>query len=238
MIPQAVARTALCVMLAIPFAASANPNDPAPTKPAVNGKQPTKAALTDDEIKSLAHFHHVNQMEISMGKLAAANGTTKVKAYGKMLLRDHTKGDRDLMALAKRDQIDVPADQPRDDEEARIEKDTMATMDRLKTLKGKAFDSEFLAAMREGHERELVRMDQSIAIAKDTKVLALFKKTKPVLQRHADKAKALLGTATTTTAEKTKATAQPNATEPNGTEPKPAEPSMPNMTTEPNKTNP
>jgi len=232
MIPQALARTALCAMLAIPFAASADPTNPAPAKPVVTGKQPTKTVLTDDEIKAVAHFHHVNQMEISMGKLAAANGTTKVKAYGKMLLRDHTKGDRDLMALAKRDHLDVPADQPRDDEEARIEKDAMDTMDRLKTLKGVAFDSEFLAAMRAGHERELVRMDQSIAIAKDTKVLALFKKTKPVLQRHADKAKALLDQATTTTGEKTKATAPPT-----GTEPKPAEP-MPNMTTEPNKTNP
>lgn len=214
MIPQALARTALCAMLAIPFAASADPAHPAPTKPAVTGKQPTKAAVTDDEIKALAHFHHVNEMEISMGKLAAANGTTKVKAYGKMLLRDHTKGDRDLMALAKRDQIDVPADQPRDDEDARIEKDGMDTMDRLKTLKGRAFDAEFLAAMRGGHERELVRMDQSIAIAKDAKILALFKKTKPVLQRHADKAKALLGQVTTTTAEKTKATTQPNKTNP------------------------
>jgi len=205
MIPTALARTALCVVLAIPFAASANPNTPA-----AHGKAPTKASLTDDEIKSLAHFHHVNQVEISMGKLAAANGTTKVKAYGKMLLRDHTRGDRDVMALARRDQIDLPADQPRDDEDARIEKDGMATMDRLKTLKGKAFDSEFLAAMRAGHERELVRMDQSIAVATDRKVRALFKKTRPVLQRHADKATALLGEPTTTTAEKTQATNKTN----------------------------
>lgn len=217
MLPKVLARTALCVVLAIPVAASADPTNPAPTKPTA-GKQATKPSLTDDEIKSLAHLQHVNQMEISMGKLAATNGTAKVKAYGKLLVRDHTRSDKDVTALVEKDQVTLPEDQPRDDEEARIEKDAMDTMDRLKTLKGQAFDSEFLTAMRDGHERELVRIDQAIAGAKDAKVLALLKKTKPVLQRHADKAKALAGETVKTTAEKTKAT-QPTTTEPTKTNP-------------------
>jgi putative membrane protein len=179
----ALALIALLLVLATPPGASAGP--------AETGNQKTSAALTDDELRSLAHFHHVNQVEISIGKLAAAKGTTKVRAYGKMLLRDHTRGDRDLMALVTRLKVTLPEDTPRDDEEARIHQDMMDTMKKLETLEGAEFDAMLMPAMLDGHDRELVRIDAAIATATQPKVIALFKKTKPVLHKHADQVRKL-----------------------------------------------
>ena len=52
----------------------------------------------------MAHYHGVNQLEIDLGNAAAKKGSTDgVKAYGKMLVKDHTDAEnKALMAMAKK----------------------------------------------------------------------------------------------------------------------------------------
>ena len=162
---------AIVAALFVPLAAYGSPPD-------------AKGELTAADLVSLAHFHHVNQMEIGMGNMAQQRGTSRVKSYGKMLVRDHTRLDRGLVAFAKKKKIAIPADHPKNDTEAAAMKAAMAKMSQLESLDGEAFDREFLTMMVADHQRELARLDTAIANANDAKLRAVLKQAQPLLKKH------------------------------------------------------
>ena len=180
---------ALLVALAVP--ANAVADDAAKKEPPAT-QDKAAAKLTDAEIQAIAHVHHVNGMEIDMGKAAKAKATAKVKKYGAMLVTDHTKSDKDVTALAKKKGVakipkpDMPtvADQKEHD-------DMMAKVATLKTLKGAEFDKMYLQMMVEGHDKELAKNDTLLSSATDADVKALLEKRKTSLQKHADAAREL-----------------------------------------------
>ena len=142
--------------------------------------------LTDSEMHVLAHVHHVNQMEIDAGKLAQKKGSTQaVKSYGKMLVDDHGKNDKDILAFAKKHDQKIGADMEKD-------ADAKDEMDKLKTMKGADFDREFLRQMADGHDKELAKIDSSLAQITDDDLSAMLEDMKPVLQKHADQARDLM----------------------------------------------
>jgi putative membrane protein len=148
--------------------------------------------LSADDTKIVAHLHHVNQMEIDLGKQAQKVGTPAIKGYADALITDHTSGDKDLTALAKKHGVaTIPADKPQADADRQDEKDMTIAVAHLKTVKGAEFDKAFLTMMTSGHDKELAKIDTSIGSAKDPDLQALLKATKPVLQRHSDQARDL-----------------------------------------------
>jgi putative membrane protein len=156
------------------------------TKPEMNGK------LSDGDTKIIAHLHHVNQMEIDLGKVAQKTGTASVKNYGSNLVTDHQMSDKDLAAFAKSHKLaTIPADKPDSDADKQEAKDMTSQVAHLKTLKGADFDREFLNMMVGGHDKELAKIDVSIGAATDPDLQSMLKSTKPVLQRHADQARDL-----------------------------------------------
>lgn len=177
----------LAALLASPMIASAD--SPAPTKPAPTEKA---AKLSDDEVKIVAHLHHVNVMEVDMGKMAKLKGTAAVKKYGAMLIKDHSSADKDLTALAKKKGVaKIPAAQPATETEKEEMKAQHEAMTSLKKLKGADFDREYLRQMVDGHEKELAKSDVFIASAQDADLKTLLETRKTSLQRHADAAKEL-----------------------------------------------
>jgi putative membrane protein len=155
------------------------------------------APLSDKDVQVLSELHATNQMEIEMGKLAKAHGGKAVKQFGQLMISDHGKADKDVLALAKAHGATL-ADHPTpadDAEKAQMEKD-MAAMERLKTLDGTAFDTEYLTAMIDGHTRTLAKVDAAMMGADDGKLKVLLGKVKPVVQKHLDRAKTLSNTAT------------------------------------------
>ena len=71
---------AIATALALPSVALADPDKaPDKTNEKMTDKAPVKtdkdAKLADGDVKIIAHVHHVNQMEIDMGKLAQKSGT-------------------------------------------------------------------------------------------------------------------------------------------------------------------
>jgi putative membrane protein len=148
--------------------------------------------LSDADAKVVAHLHHVNQMEIELGKLAQKTGTTAVKNYGATLVTDHQSADKDLTAFAKSHKLaTIPADKPQTDADKQDQKDMQSKMANLKNLKGADFDREFLNMMATGHDKELANIDTAIGGATDPELQTLLKGVKPVLQRHADQARDL-----------------------------------------------
>jgi len=182
---------------------SSNPTNPTPDKSSPKGTSASDtsssktaesgAKLSDSEIRTIAHLHHVNQMEITLAKEAQRQGTAKVKDYASTLITDHQQADKDLTAFAKAHHLTtIPADKPTTDAERQDDKDTTQAMAHLKTLKGADFDKEYLNMMVSGHDKELTKIDVEISSASDPEFKSLLQNVKPMLQRHADQARDLL----------------------------------------------
>ena len=145
------------------------------------------AKLSDTDAAVVAHLHAVDQTEIMAGKLAQKNGTAAGKAYGAMLVKDHTAFDAKLTALAKKHAIaTIPDDTTTT---AGEKKDMDDEMTKLKALTGSNFDKEFGNAMAPAHDKENTKADPTAIQDKD--LAALVKALKPTLQAHADAARKL-----------------------------------------------
>lgn len=178
---------AIIAALALPTLVSA---DDKTTNDKTTTDNPSK--LSADEVKVIVHLHHVNQMEIDLGKIAQKSGTAQVKSYGDMLEKDHKSADADLTAFAKKHGLkSIPADKPDTDAGRQEQKDMTAAVAHLKTLKGAEFDKEFLNMTVTAHDKEVARVDAAINTTSDQDFQALLKSVKPMLQRHADEAREL-----------------------------------------------
>jgi putative membrane protein len=157
-------------------------------KSATADKDRTTAKLADDDVKLVAHIHHVNMMEIDMGKLAQKMGSAGgVKSYGATLIKDHTDGDKDLSAFARtRGLAAIPAD------DGASHADMKAKMAELQKLKGPEFDRQFLTMMQADHQTEIAKLTTAMPNIKDKELQTKMKDLQPVLQRHADAARDLL----------------------------------------------
>lgn len=184
---------ALCAVLSFPAVAMAEP-DTGPQK-----TQPSAAKLSAADQAVLQHRHHVNVMEIDMGKVAEQRGTAKVKKYAAALVKDHQKSDKDVVKFAKTKGVKLMDHaMPANEAERAQHEEMMKLMERLKTLEGAEFDREYLAAMVDGHTAEVGRVTTEVGTVTDPKLKALLVKAKPVIERHAEQARALLTPAAAT----------------------------------------
>lgn len=157
------------------------------------GKDEKKPALTEAELQAMAKLHHANTMEIDMGKLGAERAKSPdVKSYANRMTRDHKKADGKLMALAKKHGVTLQAPTPKDDAEKRQMDEQMATMTKLRSLEGEAFDREYMAAMVKDHAAALQLVSDTRTQAKDAGLLSFLKGVQPVIQQHYDAAQKLV----------------------------------------------
>lgn len=184
----------LATLTAIPFhavAEDAAKQQPAPGAPA-DEPVAKKAKLGETELRIVAHLHHVNRVEITMGKQAQKVGTAAVKKYGEMVVRDHATADRELVAFTrKRGIAKIPADKPASGLEKAEQAAHSEALRRLKTLEGEAFDRAYLQRMVEGHGNELAWSDLAIALAQDAELETMLASRKATLQRQIDAAREL-----------------------------------------------
>jgi len=137
----------------------------------------------------LAKLHHLNQEEIEAGKMAQSNGGARAQDFGRMLVDDHSKADRELTDLAKKLNIDLSAAPMHKSPDKAQEK--MKMHDTLSSLHGDDFDKAFGKHMADGHERVIALVRSWRSNCKEQDLCSFFDKTLPVLQKHLDAAQAL-----------------------------------------------
>jgi putative membrane protein len=147
------------------------------------------ARLENQETRIVAHVHAVDRLEMELGKLAQSNGTSSVKAYGRMLANDHMTFDNKLVAFANHRGISTI---PPDDMMATGDKTEIDTeKGKLQALKGPAFDREFLPFMKTSHDNEIDKLDKNMGDIHDPELKSMMESLKPTLQHHADEAQRL-----------------------------------------------
>jgi putative membrane protein len=140
------------------------------------------AALAKNDKAFLRQVIKGNVAEIELGKLAAEKGSTdKVRAYGDMLVTDHTKAKEEAEALAKAKDINIPEKMKGEDRKE---------LKKLKDLTGAEFDKEFIKLMVEDHEKNIEEFKEKAADGKDD-VAKFAEQTLPTLEKHLKEAQAL-----------------------------------------------
>jgi putative membrane protein len=210
---KAITRVLLIAALSTSaYADDATKTDPAKTTDTT--KPAKKEKLTTAELQVLAHYHAVNLMEIDLGKTAMKKATTPaVKAYGEMLVKDHSDSDKKMVAFAKQTKQIIPAEKPATDAEKQEKADQKKQVAALKKMKGAEFEKTYLQMMVDGHDKELSKIDTKIGEVQNSELADMLRGKKPVLQHHADQARELQKAApqastTTSTAPTTTAAAK------------------------------
>jgi len=114
--------------------------------------------------------------EVKLGELAAQKGTRDdVKAFGQMMVKDHTAINGDLKTLAAKKGVTLP-----DSLDAKHE----GMVDKLTALAGSEFDDAYIAAMIKGHKKDAKAFKAESAATQDADVKSFLDKSIPVVEGH------------------------------------------------------
>jgi putative membrane protein len=116
--------------------------------------------------------------EVALGKMAAGKAfSTKVKAFGSMMVMDHGKANAELTAIAQKKNITLPAG---------LDAEHQAKSDSLSKLSGKDFDKAYVSGMVADHKKTLALMQAEAQSGTDPDLKAFAAKTAPIVQHHLD----------------------------------------------------
>ena len=129
----------------------------------------------------LQKLHSANLTEIEAGKLAQDNGhSNATKDYGKMLVSDHTSADKQVVALAKQEKIDLSPGTP-----------VVGSKDLADLSAGPAFDRRFARSMVDDHKKDIAELTAARDSTTDAKLKALLTGILPTLEKHESMAESL-----------------------------------------------
>jgi len=135
-------------------------------------------AVATDDSKFATDAANGGLAEVALGKLAqtkAANA--QVKSFADMMVKDHSKANDELMAIAKSKNITLPA---------APDADHQKKMDDLSKLSGKDFDKAYVDAMVDGHKSTLSLLESEAKDGKDADLKAFATETAPIVKTHLD----------------------------------------------------
>ena len=122
-------------------------------------------------------------MEVELGKIAESNAANhRVRAFGEMMVRDHSQANDNLKSIAGSLNIVLPDS---------VSNDSKKEIDDLKKKKGKDFDKAYVKMMVEDHKKDIDEFRKCADNCSDSSIKAFAAATLPVLQKHLDTAKRL-----------------------------------------------
>jgi putative membrane protein len=137
-------------------------------------------ATTSDFMVKVAD---VGMTEVKLGGIAQDKATSKrVKDFGAMMTKDHSKAGDELKDLARQKNVTLPST---------IGEDHQKKIDDLNKKTGKDFDRAYIDAMVDGHQSAVSDFEKASNNTKDPDVKAWVDKILPVLKMHLDSAKAI-----------------------------------------------
>ncbi|MFF7211837.1 DUF4142 domain-containing protein [Streptomyces sp. NPDC008238] len=139
--------------------------------------QASAASVGDQDTAFVKAAHQGNLAEIAAGQDAQAHATTAcVKEVGEVLVRDHTKLDADLKALAGKLGIALPAGP------SAMQKQELASVQAK--AGSSAYDAAWLKMGEAGHVKTLALIDQEVKSGANAEVVAAAQAARPVVAMH------------------------------------------------------
>jgi putative membrane protein len=117
-----------------------------------------------------------------MGQLALdTSASDPVKAFGRTLIDDHSKARTEASVVASKLGVSPPAE---------MSSDAQREMTKLQGLSGRDFDTEFIRAMVEDHQKDIAEFKKEAGSGHGP-VQQLASGTLPTLEKHLQIAKSL-----------------------------------------------
>lgn len=122
-------------------------------------------------------------LEVQAGQLAQQKAASqRVKDFGLMMIRDHTKSNDELKAIAAQKGIAIPQT---------LSNDHQKHLDELKKQNGKDFDKAYMGLMESDHKGDIDEFTDASEKVDDLAIKGFAKKNIPLLQMHLDSVKAV-----------------------------------------------
>ena len=149
------------------------------------------SSVTADDRLFLHQGAHGGMKEVVLGKLAEQRATDPgVKAFAKQIVADHTKANKELIALAKKKGVTLPGDQGWSSGKPK----TMAGDEKMSEIAAKTgadFDRAYLDYMVDDHNQDIAAFQKAADGASDADVKVWAAKMLPVLRAHLQQAQTL-----------------------------------------------
>jgi len=143
--------------------------------------QISPSTVSEEDSKFAVEVASGGMMEVQLGELAQQKASNqRVKDFGAMMVRDHSKLNDELKSLAAMKNITLP---PAPGE------DHMDDIKKLSEKSGKEFDKDYIKLMIDDHEKDIDKFEKCSKDAKDPDLRAFAEKTLPILRKHLDDAK-------------------------------------------------
>ena len=121
--------------------------------------------------------------EVKLGELAAQKGTRDdVKAFGQLMVKDHTAINGDLKALAAQKNVTLPG---------AMDAEHQAMVDKMVPLAGAEFDDAYIAGMISDHQEDVKAFKAEADATKDADIKSFVEKSLPVLTGHLERITAM-----------------------------------------------
>jgi len=154
---------------------------PAGTKPATTqpGSMKQTPAASSDDTAFVQKAAEGGMKEVEIGKAVAAKASNaQVKAYANRLVKDHGAANTQLMAIAKRHNIDTPASAP-------------PSSDPWMSQTGAAYDKGFIDAQVKDHQEDIALFEKEAKGGSDKEIKAFASRQLPTLRAHLKQAQSL-----------------------------------------------
>jgi putative membrane protein len=139
------------------------------------------STVSEEDSKFAVEAASGGMMEVQLGELAQQKASSQaVKNFGSMMVRDHSKANDELKALAGNKNITLPP-APGEDHMDHIKK--------LSEKSGKEFDKDYINMMVDDHQDDIDKFEKCSKDAKDPELKAFADKTLPKLREHLAAAK-------------------------------------------------
>jgi putative membrane protein len=114
--------------------------------------------------------------EVKLGALAVQNGKRDdVKAFGQMMVKDHTAINDDLKALAAQKGVTLSDS---------LDAKHQAMADKMAALTGSEFDDAYIAGMIKAHKKDAKAFKAESAATQDADIKSFLDKSIPVVDEH------------------------------------------------------
>lgn len=142
-----------------------------------------KANVKEDDSEFAVKAANGGMFEVELGRLAQEKAQSQqVKDFGAHMVKDHSKANDELKAVASSKNITLPAT---------LGDDAQKKVNDLSKLSGAEFDKEYVKLMVDDHKEDVDDFEEAAKDAKDADVKAFAAKTLPTLKEHLAKIQAI-----------------------------------------------
>lgn len=122
-------------------------------------------------------------MEVELGKIAQSNAQNqRVKNFGAMMVRDHSKANDELKNVAAKLNVTLPV---------ALAAEHQQHVDAMRKMKGAEFDKHYMQMMAEDHVKDVEMFQKTADSEKEADIQKFAAQALPVLKMHLDSAKAI-----------------------------------------------